>query len=106
MARITANGAHEVGRATCKDMKGNPYVYVMTSDGRVLVQWDHPNQTFSVYRNNVPPEFRTRRNLVSILSTLRMREIRLVMPPVEVPDVTPVVPTRASRRTTPSDIQS
>jgi hypothetical protein len=106
MAKIGANGAVELARATCKDMKGNPYIYVLTSDGRVLVKWEHPHQEFSIYRNNVPEEFRTRRNLVSILTTLRMREIRLVMPPAEQPEIQPVVPPRAVRRTRPRDIHS
>jgi len=36
MAKITANGAHEVARIRVTSPAGFPYLWVMCSDGRVL----------------------------------------------------------------------
>lgn len=107
MASITANGATEICRVRAKNPKGHPYIYVMTSDGRILVQWDHPHQTFSLFRKDIPEDRRNERTLFGILTILHMREIRVV-PSVagSVPEVTPVVPPKVIRKPRPRDFRS
>ena len=64
MAKISANGAHEVARIKATFSGNHTRIFVITSDGRVLGRWTGDlNSGYVVILRNIPPECRNSDNL-------------------------------------------
>lgn len=67
MAKITARGAREVARIAARNPgTGARYLYVITSDGRVLWRPAGPGEHYTVIGRRVPPARRNRELLVQL----------------------------------------
>jgi hypothetical protein len=67
MAKISANGAHEVARIQVTHLvSGQPYVWVMTSDGRVLSRASGTGDGYTVAARGLRRHLRTREALLRI----------------------------------------
>jgi hypothetical protein len=64
MAKITANGAHEVAKVKAHSRAGGEYLYVMCSDGRVL--WRPTGESGSGYTVLYRGVKQERRNLATL----------------------------------------
>jgi len=73
MAKISARGATEVARIKTKTQSGHLYLWVMTSDGRILRRCVTPGlqEGYGVYRSRVPKNARTYATLLSAVQNLQ-----------------------------------
>jgi len=68
MAKITANGAHEVTRISVRSPAGIRYIWVMCSDGRVLSKpANEPSLGYTVYQRGLPRKLRDRGGLLRLV---------------------------------------
>ena len=64
MAKISANGAHEVARLSAISQRGTRYILVMTSDGRVLSRaTGDADSGYVVVLRNIPQRLRNKSSL-------------------------------------------
>ena len=67
MAKISANGAHEVARINVTSPAGYPYLWVMCSDGRVLSRaTGELSDGYTVAQRGLRRSLRTREALLRI----------------------------------------
>ena len=67
MAKISANGAHEIARIKVTSPAGYPYLWVMCSDGRVLSRaTGELGDSYTVYLRGLRRSLRTREALLRI----------------------------------------
>lgn len=67
MIEITANGAHEIARLRVTHLiTGQPFVWVMTSDGRVLSRATGTGDGYTVAQRGLSRNLRTREALLRI----------------------------------------
>lgn len=71
MAKISANGATEVAKLKVRSQAGYEYLYVMTSDGRVLRRATGDAGTgYSVQARKISPAKRTAEVLTQLVGML------------------------------------
>ena len=64
MAKISANGAHEVVRLSAISRRGTRYILVMTSDGRLLTRaTGDASSGYVVVLRNIPERLRNKSSL-------------------------------------------
>ena len=66
MVEISDNGAHEIARVAVTSPSGDSYIWVMTSDGRVLSRAIGTGDGYTVAHHGLLRCFRSREGLLRI----------------------------------------